>query len=97
MDKLIINKKKHPLPLQVNIKKYEKNTYIPPKHLDYEYWLEKLSIKKTHMQPLSHHITSISSKFSAYENRLDKISIDIISKFEIEMEEKRRDTQYKYW
>ena len=42
---------------------------------------QKLSIKKTQIQTFSLHITKISSKFSAYENCIDKLSIANIKNF----------------
>ena len=87
MDKVIIKKIQHPLPLQVNNKQYEKITDLSSKLLTYEDRLEKLIINETQIHPLSLQITEISSKFSAYKNRLDKMSITNISKFETAMKE----------
>ena len=46
-----------------------------------------MSSTETNIQPLSLQITEISSKISAYEKFLDKMSIATITKFETAMKE----------
>ena len=60
---------------------------ISSKLSNYEDLIYKLSIKDTHIHPLSLQITEILSKLSAYKNLLDKLSISNINKFEAEMKE----------
>ena len=56
---------KHPSPLQVNNEQDKKNTELSSKLSTYEYRLEKLSITKTQIHPLSPQTIEISSKLSA--------------------------------
>ena len=72
MDKAIINEMQRPLSLQVNNYQDEKITELSFKLSTYEDRLEKLSINKTQIQPLSLYITEISSELSAYEKYLEK-------------------------
>ena len=66
-------------------KQEEQLTYISSKISTYKDRLKKLSIKETHIQPLSLHTTEILSKFSAYYKCLGQLSIANINKFETAM------------